>query len=218
MARWLNIHSGGGAAVRALGLVAVAYGIAAVSPTAVPAAFSAISGEPATYGEPATAAQFWREQHTSDCGELAVADVVGEITGHEPSEQEITALAGNTPSAAGPGPIWQPWHFTDIQDLPKLLGRYGIAADNVRIDIDGLKRKLYAGQKIIAHVNAETLWNRPGMRDVADHFVVVTGIDTRFNVLHLNDSAIATGRDEIVSFAVFRQAWAPNGQAATVTH
>jgi hypothetical protein len=29
------------------------------------------------YGDPAAAAPYWRQQQSSDCGELAVADVVG---------------------------------------------------------------------------------------------------------------------------------------------
>jgi hypothetical protein len=60
------------------------------------------------YGDPFAAASYWRQQHTSDCGEMAVADVVGLLTGHEPAEQQITALAETTPSTARPGPIWNP--------------------------------------------------------------------------------------------------------------
>jgi hypothetical protein len=48
------------------------------------------------YGDPAAAAPYWSLQHSSDCGEMAVADVVGQITGNEPTEQQITAVAENT--------------------------------------------------------------------------------------------------------------------------
>jgi hypothetical protein len=169
------------------------------------------------YGEPAVAARYWREQHASDCGEMAVADVVGEITGQQPTEDEVTAVAENTRSTAGSGSIWNPARFTDIRDLPKLLSYYGIDADNIQTDIDGLKRRLAAGRRVIAIVNAEIIWNRPGKRDYGNHFVVVTGIDTRSGVVHLNDSAIHTGRDEKVSIATFEQAWAPNYHSAVVT-
>jgi hypothetical protein len=214
------------ASMRALGLVALLYVIAAASPVASPAAVDVHRGAPVLsvgrdlgmYGEPAVAARFWREQRTSDCGEMAVADVVGQITGRQPTEEEIIALAENTPSTAGPGPIWKQWGFTDIRDLPILLWHYGIAADNVHADLAGLKRKLGAGRKVIAIVNAETIWNRPGKRDSGNHFVVVTGIDTRSGVVHLNDSAIHTGRDEKIPIATFEQAWATNYHTATVTH
>lgn len=53
---------------------------------------------------------------------------------------------------------------------------------------------------------------RPG-----NHFVVVTGIDTKAGVVHLNDSGIIAGRDEQVSIATFEQAWAPNHNSAVVT-
>ncbi len=169
------------------------------------------------YGEPAVAATFWREQHASDCAEMAVADVVGQMTGREPTEQQVTALAENTPSTVGPGPIWKPTGFTDIRDLPILLWHYGIRADNVQTDIDVLKRKLGARHRVIAILNAETIWNRPRKGNFGNHFVVVTGIDTRSGVVHLNDSAINTGRDEQVSIATFEEAWAPNYHSAIVT-
>ncbi len=38
--------------------------------------------------------------------------------------------------------------------------------------------------------------------------VVVTGVDTRTDMVHLNDSGIPTGSDEQISIAAFTQAWA----------
>jgi len=169
------------------------------------------------YGEPAAAARYWREQHASDCGEMAVADVVGQITGREPTEQQITALAETTPSTAAPGPIWKPPGTTDIRDLPVLLWHYGIRADNVQTNTYALARKLREGRKVIVILNAETIWNRPGKRNSGNHFAVVTGIDSRSGVVHLNDSALNTGRDEQVPIATFEQAWAPNYSSAIVT-
>jgi predicted double-glycine peptidase len=222
---WLSTFGAKVAATaRALGLVTVLYAIATAASVVSPAAVYAhreapggVSPEVGMYGEPAVAAAFWREQHASNCGEMAVADVVGQMTGREPTEQQITGLAETTPSTAGPGPIWKPMRFTDIRDLPTLLRHYGIEADNVQTDVDSLKRKLGAGHKVIVILNAETIWNRPGKRDAGNHFVVVTGIDTKSGVVHLNDSAISTGRDEKVSIATFEEAWAPNYHSAIVT-
>jgi hypothetical protein len=170
------------------------------------------------YGDPVAAARYWRPQHSSDCGELAVADVVGQITGRPPTEAQITALAEATPSAMGPGPVWRfPDGNTDIGNLPVLLWHYGIRSDNIQTDTGALERDLAEGRKVIALINAETIWNWPGKRDSANHFVVVTGIDTRARVVHLNDSGIVTGRDEQIPVATFERAWAPNHNSAIVT-
>jgi Peptidase_C39 like family len=224
---WLSTFGANkvGAAARTLGLVALLYAITAAAPVISPAAVHANPGAPVPrvgrdgemYGDPAVAAAYWREQHASDCGEMAVADVVGQMTGRQPTEQQIIALAENNSSTAGPGPIWKPTGFTDIRDLPILLGHYGIKADNVQTNINALKQKLREGHKIIAILNAETIWNRPGKRNSGNHFVVVTGIDTRSGVVHLNDSAINTGRDEKISIVTFEQAWGPNFHSAIVT-
>ena len=169
------------------------------------------------YGDPLAAAPFWRQQHTSDCGEMAVADVVGQITGDEPAEARITALAESTPSAVRRGPIWNRTADTDIRDLPVLLAHYRIKADNIQTSIDELERDLAERRRIIVIVNAETIWNRPGNRNAANHFVVVTGIDLRARVVHLNDSGVLNGRDEQVPIATFERAWAPNHNSAIVT-
>jgi hypothetical protein len=148
---------------------------------------------------------------------MAVADVVGQITGHEPTEQQITALAKSTPSTAGAGSIWNLPADTDIRDLPVLLAHYGIEADNIQTSINALKQRLAEKRRVIVILNAETLWNRPGKRNAANHFVVVTGIEPKAGVVHLNDSGVTNGRDEQVPIATFEQAWAPNRHSAIVT-
>jgi hypothetical protein len=48
------------------------------------------------HGDPGAAAPYWHDQQQDyDCGEMAVADAVGEITGHQPTEDEVTAAAAN---------------------------------------------------------------------------------------------------------------------------
>ncbi len=181
----------------------------------VPAA--TVKHDVVAYGDPALAATYWRQQHTSDCGEVAVAAAVGQITGDEPTEQRITALAESTPSTAHPGPIWNHSAGTDIKDLPVLLAHYRIKADNVQTSIGALEQDLADKRSVIVILNAETIWNRPGKRDVANHFVVVTGIEPTAGVVHLNDSGIISGRDEHVPVATFEQAWATNHNSAIVT-
>lgn len=170
------------------------------------------------YGNPAAAASYWRLQHASDCGEMAVADVVGQITGHEPTERQITSVAENIPSGYGPGPMYHPPGGTDYRNVPTLLAHYGIQSTSVNTHISGLEQDLAHNRKVIVTLNAETIWNKPGKRSYPDHFVVVTGIDTRAGVVHLNDSGIASGRDERISTATFEHAWQTGNNEAAVTN
>ena len=213
------------AVARLVGIVAVVCGAGAASWVTSAAAVHAETGmsvpdanyELGMYGDPAAAAPYWRQQHSSDCGEMAVADVVGQITGREPTEQQITALAETTPSTAGPGPIWKLSGSTDIRNLPMLFWHYWVRAENIQSTTGALEQDLAERRKVVVIVNAETIWNRPGKRDSANHFVVVTGIDTKAGVVHLNDSGIKTGRDEQVPIAVFEAAWRTSDNFAVVT-
>jgi len=196
---------------------AAAASLLASASTVYAAPARTVNHDVGMYGDPIAAAPYWRQQHSPDCGEMAVADVVGQITGDEPTEQRITELAEGTRSAARPGPILNLAAGTDIRDLPVLLAHYRINADNIQTNIDELKNDLAERHRVIVIVNAETIWNRPGNRDAANHFVVVTGVDLRAGVVHLNDSGIVSGRDEQVPIATFERAWAPNHNSAIVT-
>lgn len=170
------------------------------------------------HGDPGAAAAFWRYQVADyDCGEMAVADIVGQITGRQPSEDEIDAMAAKTPSGTHPGPIYTPTSRTSNPDLAVLLGRYGIQAGSYHSNLDLIEQDLDHGRKVIAGVNDKTLWNLPGNRGVENHFVLVTGIDTNSKLAHLNDSGVAGGRDEQVSIATFESAWATSDRFAVVT-
>ncbi|MGH3968265.1 MAG: hypothetical protein ACRDTV_09180, partial [Mycobacterium sp.] len=90
------------------------------------------------HGDPAAAAPYWRyQQQNFDCGEMAVADVVGQVTGHEPSERAIIRVAQTTPSTEHSGSIYiepsdkknpNSGQGTDPADLPALLAHYGVKA------------------------------------------------------------------------------------------
>jgi hypothetical protein len=98
-----------------------------------------------------------------------------------------------------------------------LLAHYGIEADNIQTSMNALEQDLAEKRRVIVILNAETLWNRPGKRNAANHFVVVTGMEPRAGVVHLNDSGVTNGRDEQVPITTFEQAWAPNRNSAIVT-
>ena len=216
-----------------------AVGFAAVfaaGPAGLANATPVASTNPGTmYGDPTGAAQYWRQQHSDDCGEMAVADVVGQLTGGEPSEQDIVALAEGTKSSVHGGPVYtsptdltSPYSGTSPADEVVLLAHYGIhavltsehkaATTGVATGLDALEKYLADGRKIIVGVNAETLWGEPdGDHQHADHAVVVTGIDTKTGTVHLNDSGTPDGRDEQVPLATFQKAWAAGDDQIIVT-
>jgi hypothetical protein len=173
------------------------------------------------YGDPGAAAPFWRRQHGSNFGEMAAADVIGEVTGREPDEQQINATAQSTQSIAHPGPIRTPGGSTNSMDIALLLARYGVGSDAAPSSIGAIEQALARGHKVIAGANGPILWNERGDRSKQDHFVVVTGIeikgDTNADVVHLNDSGNNAGRDEQVPLAVFERSWATSGNYAIVT-
>jgi len=187
------------------------------------------------YGDPDTASSYWVQQSLDDCSLMATADVVGQLTGNQPSEEEIVALAGATPSAHHDGPIYLPapadnpdaGNGTDSRDLPILLSHYGIRAvytdDDIAAQIGvptgmtALEDAVGDGHKVIAGVNAEIIWNEEGDRTNADHDLVVTGIDTEAGIVHLNDSGTGDGADEQVPIEVFEAAWLTSGHDMVIT-
>ncbi|MGB9303433.1 MAG: hypothetical protein WCB92_07095 [Mycobacterium sp.] len=193
------------------------------------------------YGNPAAAAPYWRIQSLDDCGLMATADVIGQLTHREVSEREIVAVAQQLPSRTHRGPMYTlpkdtgdpnaAGYGTDPADLPVLLAQYRITAEFASADEDdasetglpALESYLAGGHKVIAGVNAELLWGIPVQtRDqsgnpTADHAVVVTGVDTAAGKVHLNDSGNPNGRDETVPLDVFAKSWATSGDQMIVT-
>ncbi|ORV97305.1 C39 family peptidase [Mycobacterium kyorinense] len=172
------------------------------------------------YGDPGAAAPYWRYQHQEDCGLMAVADVVGQLTGREPTQVGIELRGIFTKSEVHRGGIYL-FDGTSPEDLVVLLEKYGIRSDlTTGNTMAGLEQDLAGGHKVIAGLNAETIWNYPpgkGQRTQADHAVVVTGVDTRTDIVHLNDSGTPNGRDEQIPMATFTQAWATGNNLLIVT-
>jgi hypothetical protein len=216
------------AAIAKTTCVAVVAGAVALGP-AGPA--TATSGT--MYGDPAAAAKYWRyQQYWTDCAVVSSADVIGEVTGVAPPEEEIIDRAQATPSSQGPGPIYtRPPDPKDpnsgdgmwFRDIPTLLAQYNVGATISHGSLDELEQQLGAGHKVLASVNGELIWNSPVEEKdkhgnpAHDHTVVVTGVDTRNNVVHLNDSGSSTGRDEQIPLALFVQAWDASHHVMAVT-
>jgi peptidase C39-like protein len=196
-----------------------------------------------TYGDPAAAAQWWRHQKYDDCVIMSSADLVGQMTGEEPSERAIIKKAQSTPSTIHPGSIYiKPSNTKDpnsgqgtmFADVPTLLKQYNIEAvisdkdhakkTGVPAGIEGVERLLASGHAVIVSVNAEMIWHQPvetkdeNGNPVSDHAVVVTGVDTANNVVHLNDSGNPKGRDEQIPMDLFVKAWDTSNELVVVTN
>ncbi|GFG65763.1 hypothetical protein MKUB_32530 [Mycobacterium kubicae] len=228
-----------GKAVRKAGLaLAGAALILGLATAWADAAFAAQagSGHGGMVGDPAGAAPYWRQQTLDDCGLMAAADVIGQLTNREVTEPEITAVAQTLPSRVHPGPLYtlpadagdanRTGRGTDPRDLPTVLAQYGIRAAFTAGGDDAmrtLERYLAGGHKVIAGVNAELIWGMPVEitdgygNPAADHAVVVTGIDTATGKVHLNDSGTPFGKDETVSVEAFVKSWAAGGDSMIVT-
>jgi hypothetical protein len=172
------------------------------------------------YGDPEAAAPYWRYQRQQDCGLMAVADVVGQLTGREPSQIGMELRGVFTKSESHRGDVYR-FDGTSPQDMVLLLQQHGIQSDlTTGNSMGALEQDLAGGHKVIAALNAETIWNYPrgnGDRTTPDHAVVVTGVDTGTNLVHLNDSGTPNGRDEQIPLATFSQAWTTSDDLLIVT-
>lgn len=219
-------------AVFAVAAGAVALGMAGTA--------GAASG--ATYGDPEAAAKWWRHQKYDDCVLMASADVIGQMTGKEPSEEAIIKKAQSTPSTIHPGSIYitpadtrnpNSGQGTMFADVPTLLKQYKVdamitnrqyaAEDGLPAGIRGIEQELGTGHKVIVSVNGELIWNVPvetkdkNGKPLGDHAVVVTGVDTAFDIVHLNDSGDPKGRDSQIPMSVFLKAWDASNELMVVT-
>lgn len=184
------------------------------------------------YGDPAFALDFWQAQTLDDCSLMATADVIGQLTGEQPSEDEIIGVAGGIASQFHDGPVYLPpsdpsdpdsGTGTNPWDLPAVFAHYGIH-DDVRDDtegpasgLDALAQVLDAGHGVVVSVNAETIWDTDGDRTKSDHSVVVIGVDTDEDIVILNDSGTDDGCGEEVPIDTFEAAWATSGHLMHVT-
>ena len=185
------------------------------------------------YGDPEAAAKYWVQQSLEDtCGLASVADVVGEVTGNAPTEPQIIKLAQNTHSVIRNGPIYlptgDPGHEgenggIDMADTVVLLDHYGIKsrmtydANPNEVGLSKLEEYLGANRKIIAWVNGGTILDSDDQRTAPDHLLVVTGIDTNNEKVHLNDPYADHGNTK-VSFTRFMKAWKTGQESIVITN
>ncbi|HEX9176031.1 MAG TPA: hypothetical protein VF874_08035 [Mycobacterium sp.] len=154
-----------GVMIALVGFILIIFGkLLAAAVLLAASAHAAPNSDGRLYGDPTEAAEYWHPQHTGDCGLMAVADIVGQLTGKSPTEQQIIALAEQTPSVVRPGqPVWTP--PTDPNDITTasgskapdevvLLAHYGIDAVVTDVEIaatsDGIPTGLEALERYLA--------------------------------------------------------------------
>ncbi len=178
------------------------------------------------FGDPDGMAGWTVRQSYNDCAIMAAADVIGQVTGNQPAEDDIVGFAKNTPSVSTPGDMIYDQEGDSnghtpgsiFEDLPIVLAHYGVQGHFVDgASLNSLEQALGGGGAVIVNLNAETIWDVDGDRTVADHALVVTGVDTDAGVVHLNDSGTDDGADEQVSIGTFTAAWQTSGNEMVVT-
>jgi hypothetical protein len=177
------------------------------------------------YGDPPKAAQYWAPQSFgNNCVLMSVADVVGQVTGQMPSEQQIIDVAQTIPSTAGAGATVYTdanGDGVDTRDIGVLLTHYGIHASTSedakgQAALSALEAALGSRHAVMVPVSSGTIWEGHKPSE-GDHEVVVIGVDTTNGVAHINDSGSDEGRDEQVPIATFMSAWGAGDFEMTVT-
>ena len=178
-----------------------------------------------TYGDPDGMAGWQIAQAYNDCAIMAAADVIGQMTGNEPAEDEIVNYAANTRSVSRPSDMifrfdkfdGDPDGGTVFADLPVVLGHYGVSSKFIEnASLGSIEQALANGGAVIVNLNAELIWDSEGDRTESDHALVVTGVDTDNGIVHLNDSGGDDGADEQVSIKTFKASWATSGNEMVV--
>jgi hypothetical protein len=177
------------------------------------------------YGDPAKASQYWAPQSFgNNCVLMSVADVVGQISGQMPSEQDIIEVAKQTPSVAEQGKTVYAdtqGDGVDTRDIGVLLAHYGIHVTTSedakgQAALGALENALGSRHAVMIAVSSSTIWEGHRPKD-GDHEVVVIGVDVTNGVAHLNDSGADDGRDEQVPISTFMSAWGGGDFEMTVS-
>lgn len=159
-------------------------------------------------GDPTGDAQYWFEQAANGfCLPASIAQVVSEYTGISfPDEQAFVDIA-NELGAFVVGPDGVPGLTLD--GGVAILHEVGIPAVSGFGDLASLEAHLDAGYSIIVAVDSGELWTGEAQEDlVADHALVVTGIDLERGTVLLSDPGTPGGNLAEYPLGLFENAWA----------
>lgn len=176
------------------------------------------------------AVRFLVQQRDGDCEEMAADMVIGAIKGHRLKETTIDMYARNAGILLRDGTHYgfgSNWFGPN--GITKLMAHYGIRSTTAARSIKTIEADLAAGDRVIAFVNADTLWNasavvqtryghQGGPADLlaADHAVVLDQINTTASVATVSDSG--AGLTYTVPLKAWRAAVATSGNQYNISH
>ncbi|MBO0681116.1 C39 family peptidase [Mycolicibacterium sp. S2-37] len=195
---------------------------------------SAVVAMPAAgvHGNPEANKKYLRQQgNCPTCVLMAVASVVGQLTGILPENEEIITRATTTRSDTARGEmIYQPGgtgqngkHYgVTYVDAVKLLDSYGIDAvvsEYTKNQGDRALKELTAALddrgSVIVSIHGQTMYDAlfgwdhsprpPGIKS-GNHAVSVTGVDENRRLVFINDSNLKTGAQPI-PLDLFLEVW-----------
>lgn len=164
-------------------------------------------------GDPMGDAQYWFEQAANGfCLPASIAQVVSEYTGMAlPDEQAFVDIA-NELGAFVVGPDGIPGLTLDSG--VEIFHEVGIPAESGFGDLDSLEAHLDLGYSVIVAVDSGELWTGEAEEDlVADHALVVTGIDHERGTVLLSDPGTPGGNLAEYPLGLFENAWADSNHS-----
>lgn len=159
-------------------------------------------------GDPAGDAEYWFHQAANGfCLPASIAQVVSEYTGTAFTDEQAFVDIANELGAFVVGPDGIPGLTLDSGVA--IFHEVGIPAESGFGDLASLEAHLDAGYSIIVAVDSGELWTGEAQEDlVADHALVVTGIDHERGTVLLSDPGARGGNLAEYPLALFENAWA----------
>ena len=167
------------------------------------------------FGEPIKDSLVWHQQSTDfTCGVVS-SEMILKMFGLDISEAELVY------EATQEGLLTDSGITTD--GIQKLLQNHGLNTHLSNGDISDLQNELEANHKIVIPLDSGEIWGEDSVfedliGERADHAVVLTGIDSKNEVVFLNDPGHPDGQAMEVNLDLFVDAWNDSGNQFIATN
>lgn len=174
------------------------------------------AADDSVHGNPAAWTLNWFYQQINGyCGPSAVGQIVAQYTG-----ATITDPQQMVDRAIELGLMGDPSEGMTLPNIEKLLEDQGVPSTLTSSSLDDLRAKLDDGYGVIAMVDSGEIWHpdqETDDADLADHVLVVAGIDDERGVVILSDPGVPNGDQLEVPIEQFDDAWADSERQMVVT-